>query len=317
MEKIEILEINKHLPQIILPKEKSKLFIEWYKKDLYDEDNIPEVFNEGYFFVDVSEFIKIVTLSIFDLDSRKLALQKELVEAIRKRYDLAIVYFKFIGDNKLKLVAYSQNTKERIGKSDNFDCSIIKQERFMQKIKMQLTGNEDLYKNADEDLIIDLKDLKDNLRYNPEAVNMPTFNGVLSNFGSKWFNTCVYLLISSFWYLASIKDEREKENLISERYVDNTSYRHKNHKKYHNSMVRNITTPIYDLSKTKPLDVNKLVARKRGWKISCEFSVRGHYRHYKSGKTIFIKSFEKGKGLEVKQNIIRLNPSDNKIKEVN
>ena len=314
MEKIKVLEMNKHLPQIILPKEKAKLFIEWYKKDLYDEDNIPEVFNEGYFLVDLNEFIHIKTLNIFELDSKKLAMQNELVEALRKRYDSAVIYFKFIGNGKLKLVVYSGQTEEYIGKADEFDCAIIKRERAIQQMSRIITGNENLFKNVDEDLIIDLQDLKNNVRYNPNEINITTFNGVLSNFGIKWLNTCVYLLISSFWYLASIKDEKEKENLISKNYVENGNrHIHKNKRTY-NNRVRNITTPIYDLNKMKPLDVNRLVARKRGWKISCEFSVRGHYRHYKSGKTVFIKPFEKGKGLEIKQNIIRLNPSDNKIR---
>lgn len=308
MGRVKFLGMNKYLPQIILPKEKTKLFMEWYKKDLYNEDNIPEVFSEGYLFIDLSEFIKIIPLSIFDLDSKKLALQKELIEEIKDRYNSAIMYFKFIGNNKLKLIAYSKNTKECIGRADEFDYSIIKQERFIQTIRMKISGNESLYKDVDEDLIINLKDLKDNSKYNLEEIKISSCNDVLNNFGSKWFNTCIYLLTSSFWYLTSIKDEKEKENLINRNYVDNIDCNYKNKKRHYRNRVRNITTPIYDLSNMKSLSINKLVARKKGWKISYEFSVRGHYRHYKSGKIVFIKPFEKGKGLEIKQNIIRLNP---------
>ena len=60
----------------------------------------------------------------------------------------------------------------------------------------------------------------------------------------------------------------------------------------------------------KNTDVKKLVARKKGWKISCEFQVRGHYRHYKSGKVVFVKPFEKGKGLEAKNAVIKLMPKE-------
>jgi hypothetical protein len=34
----------------------------------------------------------------------------------------------------------------------------------------------------------------------------------------------------------------------------------------------------------------------RHWKISGEFSVRGHFRHYKSGKTVWIAEYIKGAG---------------------
>jgi len=40
-----------------------------------------------------------------------------------------------------------------------------------------------------------------------------------------------------------------------------------------------------------------------------QFDVRGHYRHYKNGKVIWIKEYVKGKGKEVKDKTYKINPN--------
>lgn len=44
-------------------------------------------------------------------------------------------------------------------------------------------------------------------------------------------------------------------------------------------------------------------------KPSGQFDVRGHYRHYKNGKVIWIKEYVKGKGKEVKDKTYKINPN--------
>ena len=45
------------------------------------------------------------------------------------------------------------------------------------------------------------------------------------------------------------------------------------------------------MGKVKVVKVEHLQKRKAGWTYSHSFQVHGHYRHYKSGKVIFVKEF--------------------------
>lgn len=62
------------------------------------------------------------------------------------------------------------------------------------------------------------------------------------------------------------------------------------------SDTRYIRTPIYDIGKVREIKVERLITRKKGWTYTHSFQVRGHYRHYKSGKVIFVHPFIKGTG---------------------
>jgi hypothetical protein len=113
--------------------------------------------------------------------------------------------------------------------------------------------------------------------------------------------------MSALWYLASIQNvKRDGE----QSYASTKEIKMQKRKDRKRTKVRNMTAPIYDFGEMKIANVGKLMAKKRGWKISYEFQVRGHYRHYKSGKVVFIKAFEKGKGLKKKKTIIKLNPNE-------
>ena len=298
MSKTKRLNIDNSLPIIILPKEKTKTFIDWYKKDLYLEDHVPMVFNEGYFCVNLSDLIKIKTLSLLELNENTFTAQQAFICAVHEQYDRIIVHYTFIAENILKLEFYTDATKEMVGVINSFEITHAKSECLIANIRKAILGDKEDIKGIDEDLIIDIR-----------GCSIGNVQKIWDEFGNKFSTCCAYLLISSFWYLASIKSDKERNVLKSNvSPLRNENVKH-NNKKEHYNYIRNITTPIYDLGHTGVLNVEKLIVRKKGWKISYEFSVRGHYRHYKSGKVVFIKSFEKGKGLKTKQNIIRLNPS--------
>ena len=72
-----------------------------------------------------------------------------------------------------------------------------------------------------------------------------------------------------------------------------------------------IKTPIYDMSKIRTVHVDKLVSRKKGWTYSHAFQVHGHYRHYQSGKVIFIEPYVKGKNKDFMAQTIIIEPELN------
>ena len=64
------------------------------------------------------------------------------------------------------------------------------------------------------------------------------------------------------------------------------------------------------MNKIRVVKVENLASRKRGWTYSHSFEVHGHYRHYRNGKTIFIKPFIKGKDLDFKSQKIIIDPEN-------
>jgi hypothetical protein len=293
----ENLNIDSKLPKIVMPKEKAKMFLDWYKNDLCNEDKFPVVFNEGYFSVDISEFIKIKTVSILELDSKSFQVQNELISELRKEYDNIILKFVVLSQESFSIEMYSEQTMRKLGQSKKITLERIKNIRETENLRKKLFSDMDI-KDVDEDLMIDLPKLK--------RLYSGTEKNILEEFSIKVASLCQYLLISSFWYLASIKNTKE-ETLVkrADSIKEIKTNKHKN-----GINVRKLITPIYDFGCMKNTDVKKLVARKKGWKISCEFQVRGHYRHYKSGKVVFVKPFEKGKGLEAKNAVIKLMPKE-------
>jgi len=112
------------------------------------------------------------------------------------------------------------------------------------------------------------------------------------------------LLITCMWYIATTKNTTK---YVYEQKHPVVVGRSKGVVKVSDTKV--ISTPIYDMDKIKVIKVDGLVARKKGWTYSHSFQVHGHFRHYKSGKTIFVQSFIKGKGKDFKSQVITLEPS--------
>lgn len=72
----------------------------------------------------------------------------------------------------------------------------------------------------------------------------------------------------------------------------------------HHTTSKNITRRIDDVQiislnslkfKTSDMKKAKILRSKTIYRIAENWAVRGHYRHYKNGKTIFIEGYEKGK----------------------
>lgn len=200
------LKIDKRLPTIILPKEKTKLFMEWFKNDLCNEENIPEVFNEGYFYVDLSDLIQINEFNIFQLNGEKFETQKKLAKAIHDRFDLAIIYFKFIKANTLTLIYYSQKTGKRVGKSEKtYDVEDLKIQNAIKKMK-NITSTKD----NDDKVIIDLPNITNRaFESDKNGDRTDYFQTMLYDTYVSWSNMGFYLLISALWYLGSIKNKKE------------------------------------------------------------------------------------------------------------
>lgn len=118
-EKKELLKINDRLSKIIIPKEKVNLFLDWYEQDLYKENTVPKVFDEGYLSVDLSDFIRVRTLSIFEVKNEKtLKTQRELVNSLIETYGKAIVYYRVINEKNMSLSIYSEKNKELLCNRD-------------------------------------------------------------------------------------------------------------------------------------------------------------------------------------------------------
>ena len=110
------------------------------------------------------------------------------------------------------------------------------------------------------------------------------------------------IIVTAFWYITTTKSTK----YIYENKTPVITGRKKNIVKV--SDTKTINTPIYDMGKVKVVKVEHLQKRKAGWTYSHSFQVHGHYRHYKSGKVIFVKEFTKGKDKDFKAQQIILDP---------
>lgn len=115
----------------------------------------------------------------------------------------------------------------------------------------------------------------------------------------------IYLLITALWYIATAKSTK----YIYERETPVSKPKHKDKRVVQVKPEKVIKTPIYDMGKIRVVKTEGLIVRKKGWTYSHSFQVHGHYRHYKSGKVIFIDSYVKGKDKEFQPQTITLSPN--------
>ena len=297
------LKIDNKLPQIIIPKEKVKLFIEWFLKDLWRENELPMVFQEGYISTELSDIIKIKTLSVLELNEKSFGVQNILISEIQKNYSRIIIHYKIYNKKEVILSIYSEATGERVCNMKKFDISLIKSYALIKQTRDIIANKSE---NCNTDLVVDIPKMKQ------ESDEVKNLTDMLRSFNEGWAYSCVFILISSFWYLASIQNSKEETYVGNKNNNKITKGNTEKNTRKDTGRIKNLTNSIYDFSIIKSTNVNKLIAKKKGWKISCEFQVRGHYRHYKSGKVVFIKPFEKGKGLENKSTILKLLPNEEK-----
>lgn len=272
--KDKTLKIDKHLPQIVLPYKKNKMFIDWWNSDIRFEKSVPHSFDEGYLIVETTDssmdemldkfksLIKEMAKS-FKTTYRNIENQFKTFLEISKRLTL---YFKFSDDDYLFIETYGNDNKI----FSTMSCKIGDNDEPEQEISS----------NHNISDIKALDDIMNNINYKSLA-----------------------LLISCLWYIATTS---RTTKYIYEKKTPVVAKRHKNVVKV--SDTKTITTPIYDMNKIRVVKVESLSTRKKGWTYSHAFQVHGHYRHYKSGKVVFINSFIKGKNKDFKAQTITINP---------
>ena len=269
------LRLVKTLPQIIIPKDKIDIFVQWYNNDLRFIDEIPQAFERGYILLennfpkdiyDKEEIKKYISL----IASKKQTTYRIVEEALKSFFEKTIntiIYFKF-ENNFLKLEIYIEYKLINI-------------------------------------LIVDLKaidPMRPNKILNDKIKEMLKEEETIE---SVYTYNCFILFASAMWYMTTTTKTTKyyRENKVEPFYYE---------KKEIINPKRNktISTPIYDMSKIRKVKIDTLIKRRKGWTYSHSFQVHGHYRHYSDGKTIFIKSFIKGKEKPEISQIITLKPKE-------
>lgn len=294
------LNIDKSLPQIIIPKDKLQIFIDWYNDKLIAETELPEIFNEGYIKIDLSEILECKIPSIFEIKNEKEYLNyKKLSEDAKNRYTRLVVYFKLV-NTKLEIILFDA-FKNKI-----YDGGI---DLYLNRLAVSVVmmGSSESTKHTDKlkipELKIDFASMMSDVK--SRDANREEIDRLYSeNVGNMFMRFAYGIVVSSLTYLAMLKPKAKNNLLYASEFAHS-----KKHTNYTNQSVRNITNPVYDLNYEDNITLTKLTTKHSSWKISCEFQVRGHYRHYKNGKVVFIKSYEKGKGNKIKQTQLQLNPS--------
>lgn len=275
-EKGKELKINKRLPQIILPAEKNKLFIKWYNEDLRYQDEIPKAFSRGYVFLKNTVMGKD---KINDEDYKRMF--RYLAKENKCTYRYCEDYY----------LMFIEKTEDTVLYFEFEDNNLT--------IEVYCSGKQVNTTTIPLDHIEpgEAPTLEDGLKSMIENVEE-------ADFVTHYAYYCFIMLSTVLWYLATttkpVKYKRENKETSSIYYEKKEVINPKRNK--------TITTPIYDMSKTRIKNTTGLIKRRKGWTYSHSFQVHGHYRHYANGKTIFIKPFIKGKGKEEMAQTITINP---------
>lgn len=271
------LRIIKKLPQIILPNDKVNIFLKWYDEDLRFQDEVPKSFERGY--IILNNIDKCENFELFKYKSTNIF--KELAQKYNTTYrQIENYYNEFIEEIKNTIIYFE------------FDNDLLKLEIYL-KNKLFATVEQDLK-------------MIDSSKPNPsiiEAVKRLLETG--EDFRGIYDYYCLTLVKCCLWYIATTTK-------TTKYYRQDKTPKFFYEKKEIINVKRNktISTPIYDISKIKRVKVDSLIKRRKGWTYSHAFQVHGHYRHYSSGKTIFIEPFIKGRGKKEMSQIITLNPKE-------
>ena len=257
--------------------------MDWWDNDIRFEPTVPKAFNEGYLLFKLPE-------SDFSSDMSREAIKllakhsgrtyRETENKLKEINNCELtVYFKFVGETRIYFERYDNEELVATGTGE-------------------LGGNPDKPDPKMSDLLGEAGPYS--LAFH--RVVPADANANIVNLFS------IYLVMTALWYIATAKSTR----YIYERETPVVTSRHK-HKDKRIVQVKpekTIKTPIYDMKKIKIVKTEGLIARKKGWTYSHAFQVHGHYRHYKSGKVVFINPFIKGKNKELQQQTITLSPEN-------
>lgn len=109
------MKLNRKLPQIIIPRDKLTMFMDWWDNDIRFETTIPKAFNEGYLLFKLPE-------TDFTSDMSKEAIKllakhgkytyREVENRLKQLNDIElVVYFKFVSDMKLYFERYENGVR--------------------------------------------------------------------------------------------------------------------------------------------------------------------------------------------------------------
>lgn len=289
----KVLKIDKKLPQIIIPPKTRAMFINWWNSDIRFETTIPHSFESGYV---------IITYNYLERQEELLKTKNNEIKEIAKHYHCTYrqaetmfknmllcfskltLYFEFVADNAMKVEMYDSTNQ------------------IVSRIEFAVGQSEPEPEIVSDDILFEygMKQLSFSLETKE----------VTKEEQKKYFDDSMQcllcLIVTAFWYIATTKSTK----YIYENKTPIVVSRKKNVVKV--SDTKTINTPIYDMSKVRVVKVEHLQKRKAGWTYSHSFQVHGHYRHYKSGKVIFVKSFIKGKDKEFKAQQVILDPKIDK-----
>lgn len=264
------LHIRNKLPQIVVPADKVDAFIDWWNKDIRFQQEIPHSFDEGYL---------ILNNTLMESDVSKFA---PMIKILAKEFKST---YRNI-ENQLKdFIANSQLITLYFVFSDN-------------NLKVYMYGPD---KKIITSMSLDIGEGEPE----PEIPDLAKTEISWEEYQNTFNISCVDILITVLWYLATSSNKKyyyERSNDKSQN-INSTDKKIVKVKKY-----KTISTPIYDLNKVKSIKVETCIKHRKGWTYSHSFQVHGHYRHYKNGKVIFVKSYIKGQNKEFKQQTIIVEP---------
>lgn len=270
------LQIRKKLPYIILPKSKVDMFIEWWNKDLKYQNTIPIAFDEGYFYLE-NELVPNI-----DFNNQKVKdTIKEVAKESKKTYRQVENDIKVGHELQKKVTIYFKFIDKKI-----LELYIYFSENLVSHAKIDLNQIDERKPN------FDIKKIN--------LIDKDTMETLYIYF--------FYLFAASMWYISTTT--KQTKYIYKQKNFNTLKPKKEDGNIINVKEKRIVETPFYDFSKIKYIEVDKLVQRRKGWTYSHSFQVCGHYRHYKSGKTIFVNSFVKGKNKPLKAQQIIINPKE-------
>lgn len=278
-----------YLPIINIPANKVCSFFKWFNDDIYSTTfakEIPKAFPEGYIFIEKipyripDEELRTYLKNVARHFNNTYTNVKQLTDNLYKLYTSnAIIHYKFEG-SAIIIRIYSTVENGLLGIL-NLTEEIINKGLII----------DNTWQITDRELII------------TDNISCDEYYGF--NLQHRMSNYYFMLFTCAMWYLTLYKNKYKYHKQISKN--DVREIIHKEGYKHQNS-VQVLTTSLYDLSRT-PMNKPETLAKKRaGFTYSYQFEVRGHYRHYKSGKVVYINSFTKAENKPKRQKQILLNP---------
>lgn len=104
------MNINRKLPQIIIPRDKLIMFMDWWDNDIRFEHSVPKAFNEGYvtYQLPATDFTSDMAKEAIKLIAKHIGqTYREVENKLKEINNREIVtYFKFLSDTKLYFERY-------------------------------------------------------------------------------------------------------------------------------------------------------------------------------------------------------------------